>query len=219
MTAWRVIPGYEGSYEASDDGQIRSVERYVRIGRGEGHLRHYPARIRSLHTDKGGYKRVTLKVAGVARSHLVHHLVLESFVGPKPDGMECLHGNDIPDDNRLANLKWGTSSENSYDIVRHGNHHNANKTHCVNGHEFTPENTIPNGEGRGCRTCNRERAAKWYEEHKGPVQPHNKDKTHCKRGHEFTPENTHLKPSGRECRTCMKAYHKARYEAKKAKQT
>src|SRR4051812_23303084 len=104
MTEWRTIPGYEGSYEASDDGQIRSVERYVRVGRGEGFLRHHSARVRSLNTDKAGYKRVTLKTGGVSRNHLVHHLVLEAFVGPKPDCMECRHLNGNPADNRLENL-------------------------------------------------------------------------------------------------------------------
>ena len=71
MTQWKAIPGYEGSYEASDDGQIRSVERYVRMGRGEGYLRLCPSRVRSLHTDKAGYQRVTLKKSGTRRSHLV----------------------------------------------------------------------------------------------------------------------------------------------------
>lgn len=215
MTQWKAIPGYEGTYEASDDGQIRSIERHVRIGRGEGYLRFYPSVIRSLYVDKAGYQRVTLKNQGARRNHLVHHLALEAFVGPKPAGMECRHLNGNPADNRLENLQWGTSSENSFDVVRHGNHHAANKTHCKYGHEFTPENTMPNGTGRGCRTCNKERATAWYEVNKGPRQTDNKDKTHCKHGHEFTPENTRLRKDGRECRACGKAYSKARYEAGK----
>jgi hypothetical protein len=153
MTQWKIIPGYEGLYEASDDGQVRSVERYVRRGKGEGYLHLCPSRIRSLYHDKAGYHRVTLKSCGKARNHLVHHLVLEAFVSRKPAGMECRHLNGVPDDNRLENLQWGTSSENSYDVVRHGNHRYANKTHCKNGHEFTPENTRIKPSGRECRAC------------------------------------------------------------------
>lgn len=219
MTQWREIPGYEGAYEVSDDGRVRSIERYRRVGKGEGYLRLYPSQARSLHTDKAGYPRVTLKVNGVARNHLVHHLVLEAFVGPRPPGMECRHLNGNPADDRLENLQWGTSSENSFDTVRHGNHPGARKTHCKNGHEFTPENTAPQSSGRGrvCRTCNIERSRAFYEANKGDKQTDNKDKTHCKRGHPFDAENTiWRKDGGRQCRACNKAASKAAYEARKA---
>lgn len=214
MTRWKAIPGYEGSYEVSDDGQVRSVGKYVRCGRGEGYLRHYPPRLRSLYIDNAGYARITFKRNKATRNHLIHHLVLEAFVGPRPAGMECRHLNGMPDDNRLENLRWGTSSENSLDVVRHGHHPGASKTHCKRGHEFTPENTIPQGNGRGraCRTCNNERARAFYESHKGLRQPNNKDKTHCKRGHEFTPENTYRrKDGGRQCRTCTLEAGRARH--------
>lgn len=213
---WKAIPGYEGAYEVSDDGQVRSVARWTRIGYGEGYLRHHKAMARSLSVDRAGYHRVTLKLNGVRRNHLVHHLVLEAFVGPRASGQECRHLNGVPNDNRLENLQWGTSSENSYDVVRHGHHPGAVKTHCKRGHEFTPENTVPqtNG-GRGCRTCNKERAVAYYHAHKGDRQTSNKDKTHCKRGHEFTPENTRIRKDGRECRACAKAYFAARYQQSK----
>ena len=50
----------------------------------------------------------------------VHSLVIQAFVGERPDGMECRHLNGNPLDNRLENLKWGTSKENSDDIALHG---------------------------------------------------------------------------------------------------
>jgi hypothetical protein len=204
MTIWKPIPGYEGLYQVSDDGQIQTRDRYGEFIR------------KAIHADKNGYFRVTLSLVGVKKSYLVHHLVLTAFVGPKPEGMECRHLNGIPGDNRLENLQWGTSSENSYDVVKHGNHPYADKTHCKNGHEFTAENTMQRSDGgRQCRECNKERARAWYETHKGPRQPNNKDKTHCKRGHEFTPENTYWRKDGRQCRACTIGASKARYEANK----
>lgn len=58
MTNWKAIPGYEGLYEVSDDGQVRSVERYVRMGRGEGYLRLIKSSMRSLQTDPNGYEAI-----------------------------------------------------------------------------------------------------------------------------------------------------------------
>lgn len=197
------VVGYEGLYEVSDLGEVKTRGR-----RGEWAPK-------ALSTDRNGYKRVTLSKDGKKRGRLVHHLVLEAFVGPKFAGMECRHLNGNPGDNQLENLQWGTSSENSFDVVRHGNNLNAEKSHCKNGHEFTPENTNWNSGARQCRTCNNARARAFYEANKGPRQTDNKDKTHCKRGHEFTPENTRLRPTGRECRACAKASMKARYEAGK----
>ncbi len=50
----------------------------------------------------------------------VHRLVLEAFVGPCPEGMQCRHDNGNPHDNRLENLQWGTPLDNMKDKIRHG---------------------------------------------------------------------------------------------------
>ena len=75
---------------------------------------------------------------------------------------------------------------------------NLAKTRCVNGHEFTPENTKYDKHGRRrCLACSRERDG-----YKG--NPLNGTQTHCRNGHEFTSENTAIRPSTgqRECRSC-----------------
>lgn len=106
-------------------------------------------------TDSG-YAKVDLH--GVTRR--VHVLVLEAFVGPKPFGMEACHRNDVKLDNRVENLYWGDRQANMLDKVANGNHHNAKKTHCKRGHEFTEENTNYRTQGtwkiRRCRSCARE---------------------------------------------------------------
>ena len=75
---------------------------------------------RNLITDRHGYLKIGLGSGNQKRQHYVHKLVLEAFVGPRPDGMQCRHldGNKL--NNSLQNLRWGTSSENSSDARCHG---------------------------------------------------------------------------------------------------
>ena len=68
----------------------------------------------------GHYYHVIFSTSGREELNLLHRLVLENFVGPCPDGMECCHNDGNPDNNRLDNLRWGTPSENSRDKIRHG---------------------------------------------------------------------------------------------------
>ncbi len=157
---WRPVAGYEGLYEVSDQGRVRSLDRLATdTGKGgSSRTRLFHGRIRrQVINAQTGYPCVVLCAGGQDRTVTVHTLVLEAFVGPRPDGMYACHNNGIKTDLRLLNLRWDTPSENSFDAVRHGNNVNAAKTHCKRGHEFTPENTAPNNGGRGrkCRTCKR----------------------------------------------------------------
>ena len=147
---WKAVPGYEGSYEVSDLGRVRGVDRLDTIGRRR------PGKVLSPRKAKSGHLFVALRIDDTRTTWGVHALVLETFVGPRPSGMEACHWNDIPADNRLVNLRWGTRSENVLDCVRNGNHNMANKTHCPQGHEYTPENTYLYPEQRrACRECRR----------------------------------------------------------------
>lgn len=104
-----------------------------------------------------GYLAVSLKDEGVRRRVRVHTLVLEAFVGPRPEGMVACHGPAGLDVNTPANLRWDTPLENIHDIIRTGNNYQANKTHCKRNHEFTEANTrIKRDGGRQCRECIRE---------------------------------------------------------------
>ena len=69
-----------------------------------------------------GYRRVTLCVDGRKLYVPIHRLMLETFVGPRPDGHVCRHLNGVRDDNRIENLAWGTPKENFDDMRRHGSH-------------------------------------------------------------------------------------------------
>ena len=106
MSEWRTIEGFP-DYQISDDGRVKSY-----IG-GE----HY------LKPSKGstGHMHVTLFNKNHNRGYkLLHRLIAEAFI-PNPDNLPFVrHLNDIPDDNRIENLAWGTNSDNMKDAIRNG---------------------------------------------------------------------------------------------------
>lgn len=110
---WRAVPGYEGLYDVSSIGRVRSLSfrnRYANLP---------SVRILSASKHKG-YLSVQLCRGGVATRHGIHVLVLLAFVGPPPAGCECAHGNGVRDDNFLSNLRWASVSENAADRALHG---------------------------------------------------------------------------------------------------
>lgn len=209
---WRAIPGYEGLYEVSSLGRIRSLDHENPHWTGTGSVRH-TGKLLTPFTNPGGYSILTLSKNGRLRGVQAHVLVLEAFIGPRPSPeMDACHGNGDPSDNRLENLRWDTKSANAFDTVRHGTHPQARKTHCKAGHEFTADNTDTSEGQRRCKACQSKKKRKNRGLGKGWQ---NASKTQCKRGHEFTPENTYIRPNGRECRAC-RAVHAANCAARKA---
>jgi hypothetical protein len=94
--SWSMIPGFEGIYEASTEGQIR------RIGRATGAR---AGRVKTLSSHNAGYLATHLYRDNVESSALVHRLIAETFLGPIPDGHEVNHKNGIKTDNRLCNIE------------------------------------------------------------------------------------------------------------------
>lgn len=80
------------------------------------------AKFLSAAPDCVGYPKVVLVRGSDHVSKRVHRLVLETFVGSCPEGMETCHNNGVRTDNRLCNLRWDTRSNNSRDSVKHGTH-------------------------------------------------------------------------------------------------
>lgn len=160
---WRPITGFEDLYEVSDMGRVRSGDHYT-AGRN-GSTRRVPGRVLKPSLSKTGYPRVNLCRDGGKTMRLIHQLVLEAFVGPRPDGTITCHWNDVPTDNRLTNLRWGTPSENQHDKLRNGGHHYANREHCSKGHLLTPNNIYrepSRPRARNCRQCRSQRSRERY---------------------------------------------------------
>ena len=103
--AWQPVRDYEGFYEVSDQGRVRSLRS---------------GRLMSLSTSNTGYMQLNLSGKPARKLRHAHRLVLEAFVGPCPVGMEGCHTNGNRSDNRLSNLRWDTRTGNMADAIAHG---------------------------------------------------------------------------------------------------
>jgi hypothetical protein len=109
---YKDIPGYPG-YRVGSDGSVWSCRTNAgRLGQ----------KWRILKPKKNSWNQhyVALSVCGVVSRPRIAQVVLLSFVGPCPPGMEACHGNGNPGDNRLENLRWDTHKANMEDSIRHG---------------------------------------------------------------------------------------------------
>lgn len=105
MESWRDVPGFEGRYQVSDQGRVRSwVNR-----RGEIILMAHPLK---PGTNRKGYQYVLLSRNGKRQYFFIHQLVLLAFAGAPAQGQEGSHLNDDRADNRRSNLAWETHQEN-----------------------------------------------------------------------------------------------------------
>ncbi len=120
---WKAIPKFEGLYEASTLGRIRSVDRIVWRDNRWGQLTPHKLKgrvLRQAKPKKARYWYACLSKGNHARPREVHRFVIETFRGPCPKGMECCHNDGNPANNRLDNLRWDTRKNNHADKAKHG---------------------------------------------------------------------------------------------------
>jgi hypothetical protein len=120
---WRAVVGFEGHYEVSDHGRVRSLDRRIprkvsAAGRGGAMLRRGKI-LSPTAVKKSGHLYVTLSTGTGCTpvKTYVHRMVLEAFVGPCPDGFECLHSDSEAGNNRLGNIEWGSRNQNNLDRI------------------------------------------------------------------------------------------------------
>ncbi len=112
---WKQVRGYEGFYEVSNLGRVRSVD-HIRRGRNGG-ICQCRGKVIKTCSDKGGYQVVTLSKDGKRKVQKVHRIVLRAFM-PGDEEKTVHHINHNRTDNRLCNLTWLTRSENAKDAAR-----------------------------------------------------------------------------------------------------
>lgn len=140
---WKSVVGYEGDYEVSSHGRVRSHR-----------LNYRPDFIMTPIVDGQGRLRVDLRRSGrkpKSNSRQIHQLVLEAFTGPCPAGMEGAHNDGNHRNNRADNLRWDTHWNNMQDKREHGTNYQP-KGELHHMHKLTDEEVLAIFNMPGTRT-------------------------------------------------------------------
>lgn len=121
---WKPVVGFEGLYEVSNLGRVKSVGRTVwaKTKLGDPLPRFQPERIIAQQPHRNGYLLVHLWKDGKRKADTVHNLVAAAFLGPRPAGMQAAHDDGNPRNCRVENLAYKTVLANIADKKRHGTH-------------------------------------------------------------------------------------------------
>lgn len=112
MEEWRDIKGFEGLYQVSNKGNVKSLERKVWCSRGRGYYRTVPEKILKASKKGRGYLSVTLSKDGIDDDYYVHQLVACAFI-PNPHGYKELnHIDENKENNCVENLEYCTRAYN-----------------------------------------------------------------------------------------------------------
>ena len=108
---WKPVVGYEGLYEVSNIGRVRSLARIVECN--DGRKRKIKDRTLKGSRNSGGYYGITLHKDGCTKSVNIHRIVAEAFVPNPLEKEEVNHKDENPGNNHASNLEWVTAKENN----------------------------------------------------------------------------------------------------------
>lgn len=118
-TIWKDIPGYEGLYQASTTGDIKSIHCASWVT-NNGALKVCKPKLMKFYTDRDGYKRIGLTKDSKQTTYTVHSVILKTFVGKHPEYNHVNHLNGDRGDNRLDNLEWVSPAHNVDHAMKYG---------------------------------------------------------------------------------------------------
>lgn len=107
---WKDVKNYEGLYQVSNLGRVKSLERMAKHWRGG--LKTINERFLKLNINTYGYEYVVLYKDGVSKYFFCHKLVCLCFIENELNKPQINHKNGIKTDNKVSNLEWCTASEN-----------------------------------------------------------------------------------------------------------
>ncbi len=111
---WLSVVGYEGLYEVSNTGKVKSLERYV--GAKCGSKKTIREKILKHGINTYGYFHVGLYKNGKMKTKKVHNLLCEAFIGERPKGFDICHRDGVKTNNNLENLRYDSRSNNIQDM-------------------------------------------------------------------------------------------------------
>jgi len=151
---WKPVPGYEGLYDVSNHGRVRSHDQI--LNRKNGTVRWKGKVLKRQRGSKGHYG-VNLHKDGKSKTHYIHRLVAEQFLDNPEQHPLVRHLDDVKENNHVSNLAWGTHADNMQDAIRNGRNFNRqlHKTHCPKGHPYSGDNLYldPKKGRRHCIEC------------------------------------------------------------------
>lgn len=117
MEEWKDIEGYEGLYQVSNYGRVKSLGRCITYI--DGRKKEIKEKMLHLFTNELGYYHVSLSKCGVVKRFKVHRLVAKAFLENPNNYPAINHRDENPQNNRVENLEWCTIAyNNSYGTAR-----------------------------------------------------------------------------------------------------